>query len=460
MFQRFRTWKKHHSIEFFGATLAILLSLLFVDVAGILMYTANADRDYLSGTPYYAEAYSTSLSGLNGRIVGFYTNEDNTRVGIMLHTDNIANMSTDALQYEVYFRGFNVSKGDYTKITLNNPSGGYYVFGNTGYSMIYLIQSGGFKEQAAEIIVRSNETVVEGQGSGDAADEVAALKQWNKTFEYYDQFRLIVNPSATGATKVDFLDSKDGNVDVMAAYRYCVLDAEEDTVRQKLYNDVAQLNTYMRQINAYKKSLEENMGVRVPALPAAIAGDRFVNCPETAKDESGNEIKTPCELDTVTAIPAIVTGEDGSTKEVSYPVYIANYVYPRGVDFDWMHHKLSEGNVDFFDGLLATGQTKERFLRNLPLQEMTNAAERLDVTMFRRTDGTPLDANINVSTMEDDKRIYEAVTAYITAVNSYQQLKQQYQTGDLVAYLTLQYNMEVSGQSFTSNFVDGVINVW
>lgn len=449
MFAQFSSWKKHHSIEFFGVLLILLLSLLVVDVAGSLTHTASADRDYLSENPYYAKRFTTSLSGLTGDIVGFYTNADHSKCGIMVKIDDILNMSTDANDYEIWFRGFNVSKGTYTNYTANRPSGGYYVFGATGYAMIYLVNTGGFKEQACEVVIRSNKTLVKNETtSGDLGEAMQALKKKDLSYSKYDQYRLIINPSASGATVVDFLD----DIDIMAAYRYCVLDAQEDSVRAKLYSDIGIMNDSMRQINEYKKNLNF-MNVRVPDLSEYIAGDRFVNCPD---GENG-----VCECSDVEALPYVTTDKDtGEIVRTVYPVYIPGMVASRGVDFDWQHHRLSDDGVDFFDGLLLDGQTKDRFLKALPTLSTVNYNTVPNISQFSMLDGTPLSESMRNSGRTDEVQIYNLVQSYIGAVSTYVSTKNQYQVTDLVKYLTLQYNMEVSGQAFTSNFTDGIVHIW
>lgn len=436
MISRFNTWRKQHKIEFFGATVLLLLVTLCADLFGTLFYAANADHDYLTGASFYSPGFVTSLSGVDGNIVDVYVNEDHSKCGIMVYLNDMLSVSTNALDYELFVRDINVSKGTYMRQNLNNPNGGYYVFGSTGYAMIYLVNTGGFKERAIEVIVRSNNLVTEQDAaSSDNAEAMLALKEQNSTFSQYDQYRIIVNPSATGAHVVDFLD----DMDIEAAYRYCVLDQQEKGVRQTLALDVAALNDGMRKINQYTSDLMA-LGVRVPKLPECIYGDKFTD------DDK--------------VLPVTIVDERaGTSTDMTCPAYMADYVFNGGVEFDWQHQLLGDG-IDFFDGLMKSGQTKQQFLRNLALSNTTQDTGTIDISELTMIDGTPLNYDMAESTRQDDMSIFTAAQAYVETVDKYMTTKKQYQTVDLVAYLTLQYNMEVSGQSFTSNLVDGVVTVW
>lgn len=454
MFQKFTSWKRRHGIEFFGIMLCVLLAVLAIDTVGIFAVSASADQDYLSSAPYYSSRFITSRSQLQGDIVGFYVNPERTRCGIMVNIEDIMNMSTNALDYEVYARGFNVSKGQYVSKTQNQVSGGYYVFGNTGYAMIYLVNSAGFAPQASELIVRSNKTLVEGQvSSDDLSASMEALKQQNTTFAKFDQYRLVINPAASGAQEVDFLDSVDGTLDVMAAYRQCVLDQEEAKIRSKLYDNIGNMNMYMNQINEYADVLGR-MSIRIPALSEAIVSDTFVSCPDS---ESGQV----CDMYPEAALPRETVNEDGTVSTASYPVYKPGYVYNNGVNFDWQHRTLSDGTgTDYFENLLLSGQTKVQYLQALKEAKPDRKGSSLDITKFAKLDGTRLTANMGQSAIDEERQTYEAVQAYIKAVTNYESEKYQYQTVNMPAYLNLQYNMERSAQTFTSNLVDGAVRMW
>lgn len=433
MFRKLMNWKKHHGIEMFGGLLVLCIVALVINSGVILSYAANEDKDYLEGNPYYAEEFVTSKSQTRGTIKAFYTNADNTKVAIMLHFTPITNMSTDAANYQIFYKGFNISKQRYTKRNLNEPVGGYYIFGSTGYAMIYLMDSTGFEQQAGEVVVRSLETLYTNNDS--SSEEIESLKQLDASYEEYDQFRLIINPAGAQATVVDFLD----DFDVQRVYQQCIVDEQEAEIRARLMRDTVELNELWSRISAFKKNLTE-AGVNVTMLPEEIRGDRFVNCP----DADGKH----CEISSKDLV------EDVTTQLV----YVPSYVYSGGVDFDWFHEDLH--TADFLGPLLG-GKTEAAFFQSLVQEKAQYGGMQVDANSFSMLDGTPINlSTLATSSLVTDKQIYDAISEYSSAVNDYIEMKRQYQTVDMVEYLSLQYNMQSTGQTFSANLQDDTVHVW
>ena len=411
MFTKIRMWQKHHSIELFGIYL-VLICVGLLAISGTIKLTANSqDRDFLDANAIYASEFTTSLSGIAGNIEAVYVNPSDTKCAIMLHMDEISKTSTDAMDYQLYVKGFNVSQGKYATATLNKFKGGYYVFGSTGYAMIYLTDAAGFKNQAIEIVVRCNEVFTGGTMSAEAS----ALAQQDASYASNDQFRIIINPKGSAATEVDFLD----NLDVVKLYQNTVLLESEEEIRTTLKNDVKNLNMYLAQINSYGKNLT-NMGVKVPTLPDYIVGDEFSNL----------------------------------ENEENTLVYKPNYVFANGVDFYWFEKSLMDDHRFLPD--LVGGKSDYQYLNDVKAQRDGINIEFNDWIML---DGTRINRE-SESTLQTDTTLRNTITAYEEAVRSYVTLKQQYQTQDLMNYLYLEYNMTSTGNTFTSNYSDGTVIVW
>lgn len=423
MMGKIKYWIKHNDIQAFGLALATITLCLVLTISNIAITAAGQDRDYLNGNAMYVSEFVTSLSGIAGNIVEVYTNDSNTKCGIViqLDKDQISNISTDANDYQMYVKGYNISKGTYAARTLSNPTGGYYVFGETGYAMIYLVDSAGFQNQALEIVVRCNEYY---SSTGDSDEE---LKEKDASYANHDQFRIIINPHGESAVKASFLD----DLDVVKLYQNTVAYAEEDKIREKLTADVKQLNEYISKINSYAERLD-TLGVSVQGVP---------NCVMEDADSFATEK---------------ITAEDGTEAELL--VYHPGYVFPGGVDFDWFKYKLIDGNR-FLPDLIGVKSAQQYLLDLTENKDMTSYTMGADAWYMK--DGTKINLNSNTeSTLVDVNAIRTDIQIYTQTVNEYIRLKQQYQTVDMVSYLSLEYNIETTGETFTSNYSEDTVIVW
>lgn len=411
LFRKIRMWQKHHKIELFGAIVCAICVLLMVDCGSILLYAKNEDNDVLTNQAIYASEFTTSLSGVTGNISQVYVNEEGTKCGILLHFDDMTNIVTDALSYQIYVKGFNVSKGKYASETLSYPTGGYYVFGSTGYALIYLVDNNGFANQALECIVRCNDTI---NMSSNSSTDVAELKSKDGSYANYDQFRIVINPAGKLASKVSFLD----DFDVTSLYQDAVVNESEAEIRETLKEDIVDLNTALKAINNYRNNLID-LNVKVPNLPSIIAGDEFY------------------------------FDEDGTTL-----IYKPDEIFANGVDIDWYHTDLQTGN--FLTQDLIGVKTPLQFFGDLSAAEV----QPLEVPgTFYMVDGTEVKEESN-SELTDIASISTNIQNYRDALNEYYRLKKNYQTIDLMKYLYLEYNMLNTGKHFTSNYNENTVIVW
>lgn len=415
--KQFDVWRKDHRIELFMINVCASIIALFFVCVSIIIHMDDEDKDFLTNQAVYVSDFTTSISGTEGSIAQVYSNADHTKCGILVHFENPANLSSDAADYKVFVKGFNVKNGRYASKTMTNPSGGYCIFGSTGYALIYLSDADGFGNQAVECVVRSNEVLHrEKVTSSDVEDLIEA----DSSYANYDQYRIIINPSASEAPVVDFLD----DLDPAALYRQAIVDGGEADVRQVLSDDIVDMNTAMKAILAYRENLE-NLNVRVPALPEEIAGDVF----------------------------DVEEGENGSVL-----TYTPSYVFSRGVEFDWLHGSL-ETTSFLTDELLDLKSPSQFFanLQNAP-EERSEGMTMLASEWFMR-DGTKIVLNERTG-LSDNESVSSNIQNYVQAVNSYYNLKHKYQCEDMVSYLALEYNMNAAADSVSGNFGEDVITAW
>ncbi len=412
MIQKLTTWRKRHRIESFGACLMLLLCLIGINVVTIKVYANANDKDYLDGTAIYTTEFTTSLSGVKGYVTELYTNPSHTKVAIMLNFEDPSSLSTQASEYKIYYRNWNISKSRRATQNLNDPKGGFYIYGTTGYAMIWLVNSDGFKNTAAQISVGNETPLKIGEGNEE-------LKSQDAYFAESDGFRFYINPRGKSATYTDVLDAAVDEDDMaMRIYQMSVINESETDQRDKLLKDVEDLNTGMATLMEKKATLE-TLQVNVPAISEQIYGDNF-------------------------------SIEDGTL------IYTPDYIFPDGVNFDWFHNTLS--NASFLEAFMnENGQSDRGFLESLQQKSANYQLDTLDDARWTLIDGTQVSEDDAESRMSDVSNIGKAIKEYKAAYNEYLQLKHQYQSEDLVDYLRIEYSVRSSVSMYTSTFGNVIV---
>lgn len=409
-----KKWHKYHKIEVFGAIVGFFVLILIIDVISISIRVKAENNAFMKNNAIYVSNFTTSLSGKTGNIARIYVNPKKTKCVILLYFDDIENLVTDASKYQVYVKGYDIEKGKYAVSTKNKPVGGYYIFGSTGYSAIYLSDANGFQEQCIECIVRCNELLTNAQ----LANVEAANR--DPSYAQYDQWRIIVNPLGESAKTGDFLD----DFDIVSLYQDAVIDINEESIRNMLTDNINNLNVYMKQIETYRNNLKV-LGVRVPSLPAYISGDVF------SYDENKN-------------------GEQ-------MMIYTPEYIFEAGVDFDWFRYNLHDKS--FIDDIKDPLITDTQFFNKL--QNFSNVDRFTTQKNWYMSDGTLINRDeVSASQLSNMKSINDNIKKYETVLNQYYTLKKEYQCTNLVNYLILESNMRNTGKYFTSNYSENAVIVW
>lgn len=409
-FRRIQDWGKHHHIELFGILLGTLVLVLLINSISICVYASRENDKVLSEKAIFAHAFVTSLSGKEGSISQLYVNNDRTKCVLLYKFTDMNDMITDASKYQVFIKSFDVFKGDYSSrgTTRLSVDGGYYVFGSTGYSALYLSAVNGFHQDAYEVIVRCNEVLrVQDTENENAKNDASYAK--------YDQWRVIVNPNGNDAKVCDFLD----DFNITSLYQDAVIDNNESQVRDKLLSDISIMYEQKKMIDSYKQNLK-SMNVQIPSLPVSMADDQF-------------------EVD-----------EEGLIR------YKSGYKFENGVDYDWYDKTLHD--VSFLDMVRPSDMTDIQFFNSL--NNYQAQASNLTSDKWYMEDGSEIvfdDSNLKFNNMQSIK---ENITRYNEAVTNYYNAKKSYHCTDLVNYLYLEYEMNNAGKYFTSNYSDGVVTVW
>lgn len=286
-------------------------SLLFcVMVVGILATTVlcfvthvQTQNTTLGEQAIYSTEFETSKTGVSGKVIDVYSSEDKAKTLLLLKFDDTKVVSTNADNYQMFLTGASVEQN---KQTLDGiPSGSIYMFGNTGYMGIYLVNKDGFSPQILDLVVRCN-SELQTNASEDVDEEVE-----DKSFVDYDQFRVYFNPGASKAKHLDCLDGSKAP-SIKDFYNEAVIAPQENEIHAQLETQVNNMRVSLNQIHEYEERLETE-GITVPAEPSVIAGDK------------------------------VITNDDGSY------TYKPATVLPGGYDLDWQHKSVTDG---FIKGLI------------------------------------------------------------------------------------------------------------
>lgn len=293
----------HYRMERFSLLFCVMVVGILVTTVLCFVTHVQTQNTTLGEQAIYSTEFETSKTGVSGKVIDVYSSEDKTKTLLLLKFDDTKVVSTNADNYQMFLTGANVEQN---KQTLDGiPSGSIYMFGNTGYMGIYLVNQDGFGPQILDLVVRCN-SELQTNASEDVDEEVE-----DQSFVNYDQFRVYFNPGASKAKHLDCLDGSKAP-SITDFYNEAVITPQEDEIHAQLETQVNNMRVSLNQIHEYEERLETE-GITVPAEPSVIAGDK------------------------------VITNDDGSY------TYKPATVLPGGYDLDWQHTSVVDG---FIKGLI------------------------------------------------------------------------------------------------------------
>jgi hypothetical protein len=392
----------HHAIERFGVFCSIFAVTGLVVVAGSGAAAVKAGDDAVSFTALYSTGFTTSKTGLKGKVDGVYTDAARDRALVMMHFAPNAAISYNAADYQAFLLGTD-DKLQTEKVSTDGISGAFHVFGSTGYVGVLLHADHPFDRQVLNLTIRANaelthdesqKTRREGETAGDAS------------FRKYDQWRVIINPGASGTTEIPALDA--ANFDPARAYYDVVLKSEEQATRAKLDEKLLAMRTSLKQIESYTSDLAttkvDGLFLRPPAVPVAIAGDR-VDGVSAAEAKDGNatlELKT-------------------------------EHVVPGGLDFDWRGGNVYDG---YLEDLVPSGKGYVQFLADKRAEGSDKTGQQVSDMKWTLSDGSDLKNDYRSSDITM-RPLTNVMNSLSQAYQDYGKSKSEYQTGLLLELLGL-----------------------
>ncbi|MDE3723964.1 hypothetical protein PWG71_21450 [Nocardiopsis sp. N85] len=312
----------HHAIERFGVVTGVVaITFAMLLVGTIASATAN-NRARLDETALYTTSFTTSKTELTGKVHGVYTNDGRTRALVLMRFDGSAagSFSTDAANYQAFLTGSNEQLD--TQALATSITGSIVVFGSTGYLGVVLDSDAPFEQQIASLTLRANSELVYKEDSGR---ELREDLQDDGSFTEFDQWRLFVNPGASGTEEAASLGGE--RIDPAALYYELVVAAQEQEIREAMDGQLMEMRAVLNRIDEYNGEMSrvnvDGVFIEPPEVPVQVAGDA-------------------------------VTGEPADAEAESTLALEADWVDPRGYDFDWRSGSVEEG---YLDAIMPAGET-------------------------------------------------------------------------------------------------------
>ncbi|PZU04647.1 MAG: hypothetical protein DI630_00595 [Gordonia sp. (in: high G+C Gram-positive bacteria)] len=440
------TWQKfsdrfklgsHYTIERFGVIVAAL-SVTGVLVIGLTVWGAiTAGNAVLGETALYNTTFVTSRTGVEGTVNPVYVNERRDRALVLMKFETPSQMSSDAADYYVYGTGIDGGPGG-GPTTLEKPlAGALYSFANTGYLGVILEAPDGFAPQLINLTVRARKELMTPRNRPMSAG-------MDNSFVEHDQWRVVINPSASKARHLRALDS-DRIPEPEDIFADVVTWRDEQAKRKILDRRLADMKTQLTRISNYTSLMAEtsvpvgeNSSVRLlpPALPAAIDGDSITGMDATElrralRERPLNQIEGVANKTQRARL--LDTFSDGYTVN-TYTLNSARAM-SGGTDFNWRGRSVADG---YFE-TLGTGEASiADYLASLSSEPIPSISAR-DLRW-------PLSNGQTINDLRPGdtgaKPLIELRNNAMTAYDNYFQLKREYQTVDLLELLVMEQTLQ------------------
>ena len=260
---------------------------------------------------------------------------------------------------------------------------------------------GGFDSQVMDMWLRIGDNIRK------TKYEESELHKIDKSFNEYDQTRILLNPGAKGVKYAPVLDNNSATI--ADIYKAIVATDQENAIKQSLQGKINDMQVEYNTVDEYRRRLQ-SLNVRVPKMPAMIEGDSF----EVIKNEN-----------------------DANTLDYNYT---AGKVYPNGLMLDWRNLSLVDGG--YFKAIDPSITNKEDYYLklvggNVEDEESEDVAQ--EEWQWAYTNGSEISDD---SGIDRDRAALDAISTYENAVSKYQSLKREYQTTLQWQLLLLEINSD------------------
>lgn len=411
---------KHYRMERFSMMFCTLLVCLFA-VTGFCAVTHMHQQDNsLVAKAVYSTKFELSRTGATGTVEDVYTSKDKTKTLLLMRFDDPDKVSMNAKNYQMFLTGASVERN---KQTLDGkPSGSIYMFGNTGYMGVYLVNQAGFGPQILDLTIRANTELSAIPKSSDVDSEVE-----DASFAKHDQLRVYFNPGGSEANTLDCLNGSSAP-SVTDFYNEAVIKDLEGELHTRLAAELDQLRVDLTNIEEMEDRAV-NAGLKLPTRPEAIDGD-------------------------------IVESE--MKDDVRVLTYKPKTVLPGGYNLDWQHESVVDG---FLDKLIAKtdtpNMTVDQFFAMMAREKNGDSSKnQFDIDYdWTTTDGTLVE-DLNGSNSTRYTELTKLTQAVEQSYRNYYGDKKAYQQESLSELLVLEMQADGVKTNASINTEDNVLQCY
>ena len=417
------------SVKFF--IIVICFCLLFVSI-GIKKYKDGV-IDFGDNAIYTTESMM-SLSNNTASVVDVFKSKDNTKAVLLFKFDEMSNLSTDAKNYRLFLTATSFSMK--REPLLSAPVGGLYVFGDTGYMAVYLIDRSGIKNQILDLIVRQNKNL-----QVYDTEELDPKDFSDTSFHDFDQMRIYFNPFGKKAKIADFLENN--TIDVYDMYNEMINKDRVFEIKEELNKKLYEMHIDMLRIEELKDKLMR-YGLTVKSIPESISADTI-----TASYQ-GKPL-------TLTEKGQYVTDNDEVIleKDIDW-VLNTPYTVQGGFDFDWRSKDIKDRILDE----LRENKSEYEYLKSLRNQK-ENDKNTFQMSQIRIVDEKGHDIEFTGSNdvlKEYSSRVQTVISDYSTTLSTYFAHKYEYQVVLLGSLIDLELSSKLANIEYT--YADDILKTY
>lgn len=416
---------RHQKMERFSLGFFVLsILLVFTMVVGFRQNMIK-NSHLISDKAMYNELIQTSKTHVQGTVLGVYGNKTHTKSLVLLHFPDINKISTDAKNYNVFVTSADVD-GNQRRFT-SKPTGGVYVFGDTGYVGLYLVNNAGFDKQILQVTVRANLELVAKDNAN--SEEKPEGKEGDTSFAKFDQFTIYCNP---GASQVEYIKALEGegSPDASILYRDAVSDKETLLAKEINKKQLENIEIALNNVKEHTKRIEKR-GVVIPNLPEVLVGDTI------SREKKGEKIV--------------------------YKYNVKND-FKGALHFDWQNKSIQDGFVkdamkNYKNLTVSSGKD---FLVAQALDAKENPTSlNLNIKDWKLKDGRLIE-DLNTETNSNDEYVSlnKACQDYVKVLDDYYKLKLDYQTKTQVDFIRSEVLLGMVSDLQTTYFGDDVVTVY
>lgn len=425
---------KWNRIEVFIANFFILCFLFVVLFGFIGLKHYNDSVIDFGDNAVYTTNSTMSLSKNNAEIIDVFKSKDGTKAVLLFKFDNMANLSTDAKNYRLFLTATSFSMK--REPLISNPVGGLYVFGDSGYMAVYLIDKSGIKNQILDLIIRQNKSL------GVYDDVELDPKDFNDdSFYNFDQMKIYFNPYGKKAKVAEFLETN--TIDVYDMYNEMINKEQVFDLKDKLNKKLYEMHIDMERIDELKSKLSR-YGLTVKSIPDSIAEDTIIATykgEDLTLTENGqyitkdNEVILEKDIDWVLKTPYTVKG---------------------GFDFDWRNKDIKDRILDE----LRENKSEYDYLKSLRSQkENSQNTFQMSQVIIVDKNGNDIDFSSDSNVLKEySSRLQGAISDYTTALSAYFNNKYDYQVSLLGGLIDLELHSKLANIEYT--YADDILKTY